>query len=88
MSYQQSGKRRGSLLLRLPDGGKLELEMSSADTFETVWEAVEKEFPAMSQRGFKLVQQYPNRTFTQADADRVLGDEKLIPRGQLRVVQL
>eukprot|EP00190_Bangiopsis_sp_CCMP1999_P005015 CAMPEP_0198728030 /NCGR_PEP_ID=MMETSP1475-20131203/6684_1 /TAXON_ID= ORGANISM="Unidentified sp., Strain CCMP1999" /NCGR_SAMPLE_ID=MMETSP1475 /ASSEMBLY_ACC=CAM_ASM_001111 /LENGTH=317 /DNA_ID=CAMNT_0044490275 /DNA_START=71 /DNA_END=1024 /DNA_ORIENTATION=+ len=79
---------KGTLLLRLPDGGRLELAVTSADTLGSVWSVVAETYPAIAKTGFKLVQQYPQKVYTAANADVRLCDENLTKRAQLRLVPL
>eukprot|EP00188_Purpureofilum_apyrenoidigerum_P003726 Plantae.Rhodophyta-Purpureofilum_apyrenoidigerum.ctg397.p1 GENE.Plantae.Rhodophyta-Purpureofilum_apyrenoidigerum.ctg397~~Plantae.Rhodophyta-Purpureofilum_apyrenoidigerum.ctg397.p1 ORF type:complete len:346 (+),score=48.75 Plantae.Rhodophyta-Purpureofilum_apyrenoidigerum.ctg397:81-1040(+) len=78
----------GMLLLRLPDGGRLELAITSADTLGSVWTAVEEIHPDIAKAGFKLVQQYPQKVYTAANANVRLSEENLTKRAQLRLVPL
>uniref|UniRef100_A0A7S0BKE1 Thioredoxin n=1 Tax=Rhodosorus marinus TaxID=101924 RepID=A0A7S0BKE1_9RHOD len=80
-----SASLSGKLLLRMPDGINMELPVNASDSIGKVWEEIAEQRPEVARQGFKLLSQYPRKTYTQEDSTRLLGEEQLVPRGQLKV---
>mmetsp|Transcript_41331 Transcript_41331/g.162886 ORF Transcript_41331/g.162886 Transcript_41331/m.162886 type:complete len:303 (-) Transcript_41331:1651-2559(-) len=75
----------GKLLLRMPDGKNMEVPVNGSDSLGKIWEEIAEQRPEVARQGFKLLSQYPRKTYTQEDSTRLLGEEQLVPRGQLKV---
>lgn len=75
----------GKIQFRLPDGSRLEGEFSANQTMGDVMAFLTSAKPELSTRALKLSQQYPRKTFSQADYASSLADLSLLPRGALTV---
>lgn len=81
----QSTAAAGKIQFRLPDGSRLEGEFLAEQTMGDIISYLNKEKPEWESKILKLSQQYPRKTFSQADYSTSLRDLSLLPRGALTV---
>lgn len=81
----QSAAAAGKIQFRLPDGSRLEGEFLGEQTMADVMSFLTTVKPELASQALTLSQQYPRKTFSQADYAASLADLRLLPRGALTV---
>lgn len=81
----QATAAAGKIQFRLPDGSRLEGEFVGEQTMGDVMSFLTTAKPELASQALKLSQQYPRKTFSQADYAASLADLRLLPRGALTV---